>query len=222
MNLNYCWQILYIIPVPLDKATIGDATICCPLVIKRDGDSLICSILPTATTDQNMFCQSNKMVSPCFPEAIKRAEFTIVAPSPTAKPGMYCSYLSRNDCNKPVANLNAAPNTEPVKNDKSSDSESRSSIISKENAVFATKSVTFPAFLDLDKMQIIRFGKGIDFELSDEKLSTVQPSAVVLPCILGPDLKARFCWLLEQCLPMFHFTVRVLSETIIRNSRMWW
>ncbi len=48
------WQVLYIIPVPLDAATIGDATICCPLVIKRDGDSLICSILPKATTDRNM------------------------------------------------------------------------------------------------------------------------------------------------------------------------
>jgi hypothetical protein len=92
-ELTYCWQVLYIIPVPLDAATIGDATICCPLVIKRDGDSLICSILPTATTDREMMCCSNKLVSPSFPEAIQRADFTISAPLPTATRGM-CYHFS--------------------------------------------------------------------------------------------------------------------------------
>ena len=84
------WQVLYIIPVPLDAATIGDATICCPLVIKRDGESLICSILPTATTDREMMCHSAKLESPCFPEAIRRADFTISAPYPPAAQSKYC------------------------------------------------------------------------------------------------------------------------------------
>lgn len=78
-------KVLYIIPVPLDAATIGDATICCPLVIKRDGDSLICSILPTATTDRDMMCHSERLVSPAFPEAIKRADFTVATPASTSR-----------------------------------------------------------------------------------------------------------------------------------------
>lgn len=78
-------QILYIIPVPLDAATIGDATICCPLVIKRDQDSLVCSIIPTATTDRGKMCHSARLKSPCFPEAIKRADFTVSIPEPAVK-----------------------------------------------------------------------------------------------------------------------------------------
>lgn len=59
-------------------------------MIKKDGDDgLICSILPTATTDFNMMCHSNKMDSPCFVEAIKRADFTVSAPQLTAAPGNY-------------------------------------------------------------------------------------------------------------------------------------
>jgi hypothetical protein len=59
------------------------------MVIKRDGDSLICSILPKATTDRNMMCSSDKLVSPCFPEAIARADFTISAPQPAVTPGKH-------------------------------------------------------------------------------------------------------------------------------------
>jgi hypothetical protein len=76
--------------VPLDAATIGDATICCPLVIKRDGDSIICSILPKATTDRDMMCHANTLQSAAFPEAIARADFTITAPVRTTARGM-CS-----------------------------------------------------------------------------------------------------------------------------------
>ena len=68
---------LYIIPVPLDAATIGDATICCPLVIERKGEYLICSILDKATTDTNMMCDSGKLVSSAFPEAIERVSAAV-------------------------------------------------------------------------------------------------------------------------------------------------
>lgn len=76
--------------MPLDAATLQDATICCPLVVKRDGDDLICSILPTATTDEGMMCGGDKLESPAFPEAIKRADFTIAAP-PGVKLGISIS-----------------------------------------------------------------------------------------------------------------------------------
>lgn len=58
------------------------------------------------------------------------------------------------------------------------------------NAVIATNSVTLPSLIDSQKSQIIRFGTGIQFELpGEEKLSSTQPSAVVLPCIFGSRLE---------------------------------
>ena len=83
------WQVLYIVPVPLDAATIGDAVICCPLVIKRDGDSLVCSILANATTDRKAIPRGQS--SPAIPEAIRRAEFTILQPTAATR-GKYYQY----------------------------------------------------------------------------------------------------------------------------------
>lgn len=79
-------QILYIVPVPLDKATIGDATICCPLVFRRDGDGMILSILSKATTDFDMMCHKNTISSPAFKEAIARANFDLPEPKPPQEP----------------------------------------------------------------------------------------------------------------------------------------
>ncbi|OQE06252.1 hypothetical protein PENVUL_c019G02291 [Penicillium vulpinum] len=157
-------KVLYIVPVPLDAATIGDATICCPLVIKRDGDSLICSVLPTATTDVKKSCDSNQLKSAAFQEAINRADFTISAPSP------------------------AATQTE----EKTSSSLEIPRKITKENAVFITDSASLPSFIDLAKTQIIRFGVGIEFQLPGEQLPTKTPSTVVLPCIFGSQLQGPF------------------------------
>ncbi|GFF57147.1 conserved hypothetical protein [Aspergillus udagawae] len=163
-------KVLYIIPVPLDAATIGDATICCPLVIKRDGDSLICSILPTATTDRDMMCHSEKLISPAFPEAIKRADFTMCTPELTTR--------------------KTAPVNDSVKEDTTSNSENLRKVITKENAVFTTNSAALPSFIDLEKTQIIRFGTGLEFKLPDKEVPPrEEPSAVVLPCIFGTELQ---------------------------------
>ncbi|OQD67451.1 hypothetical protein PENPOL_c003G04928 [Penicillium polonicum] len=166
-------KVLYIVPVPLDAATIGDATICCPLVIKRDADSLICSVLPTATTDVMKSCQGKRLESDCSQEAINRASFNICATSPTAT-------------------QNVAPIGDATEEKGTSSLESMSNI-TKENAVFATDLVTLPSFLDFEKTQIIRFGTGIEFELPGEQLpAKTDPSAVVLPCIFGSQLQGPF------------------------------
>ncbi|GFF57856.1 conserved hypothetical protein [Aspergillus udagawae] len=163
-------KVLYIIPVPLDAATIGDATICCPLVIKRDGDSIICSILPTATTDRDMMCHSEKLISPAFPEAIKRADFTMCTPE--------------------LSTRKTGPVNDSVKEDTASNSENLRKVITKENAVFTTNSAALPSFIDLEKTQIIRFGTGLEFKIPDEEVPTrEEPSAVVLPCIFGTELQ---------------------------------
>ncbi|KAH8881092.1 hypothetical protein GQ53DRAFT_668385 [Thozetella sp. PMI_491] len=170
MVADHVEKILYIVPVPLDAATIGDATICCPLVIKRDGDSIVCSILPTATTDRGMMCHSKELISPAFPEAIKRADFTISTPS-TAKEGSTPKKKSAGE----VASVNP---------------ESLRAVMAKGNAVFATSSALLPSSLDLEKTQVIKFGTGIDFQLPGQELpAKAEPSAVVLPCIFGSQLQ---------------------------------
>ncbi|KAJ6000342.1 hypothetical protein N7481_000751 [Penicillium waksmanii] len=181
-------KILYIIPVPLDAATIGDATICCPLVVKRDEDSLICSILPTATTDRDMHCHSKRLDSPAFPEAIKRANFTISAKEPTKR----CEHdmeettrtskrrkLTETDPLDDLADADAATTSRNIEN-----------IVNHRNAVFTTYSATIPSFLDQGEAQVIRFGTGLEFESSsNEILRQAKSSGVVLPCIFGSELQ---------------------------------
>ncbi|KAF5618652.1 hypothetical protein F52700_12172 [Fusarium sp. NRRL 52700] len=156
-------KILYIIPVPLDKATIGDATICCPLVIKRDQDSIICSILPKATTDTNMMCDSKKLISPCFPEAIKSADFTISEPLPTVT-------------------------TAEKKAEASDEVESEVQLSDKKRAVLTTNASNIPSFLATSDTQVIRFSTGIEFMTLDAN-SDQDESAVILPCIFGSRLQ---------------------------------
>ncbi|KAF4423716.1 hypothetical protein F53441_14256, partial [Fusarium austroafricanum] len=147
-------KILYIIPVPLDKATIGDAMICCPLVIKRDGDSIICSILPKATTDGNMYCSSKKLVTPAFPEAIKRADFTISEPQ--------------------------AATTEEMKVEKNDVAmESDVQVSDKRHAILTTNPSALPNFLTTGEAQVIRFGTGLEF--IGNRAEQNNKSAVVLP-----------------------------------------
>ncbi|KAK6205725.1 hypothetical protein LQW54_008305 [Pestalotiopsis sp. IQ-011] len=163
-------KLLYIIPVPLDAATIGDATICCPLVIKGARDSLICSILPTATTDRNMMCSSNKLESPAFPEAIKRADFNIAGPDPSAAP-----VLKKLPAKEVAADAS---------------SEHLSKIIAKEHAILTTDLAILPTTVDSEKTQIVQFGTGIEFRLPGDKAPIEeQSSTVVLPCIFGPVLQ---------------------------------
>ncbi|KAL3447269.1 hypothetical protein BJX65DRAFT_277694 [Aspergillus insuetus] len=165
---------LYIIPVPLDAATIGSATLCCPMVIKKDGDSLICSILPTATTDVDRMCSGSTLKSDSFKEAIERADFTASAPP-------------RHDQSRGLLEADMSDSIQNI-----STSSGSLNNATKEHAVFATAgSINLPSFLDLQNTQMIRFGTGIEFQLPDEEPTTTKPdaSAVVLPCIFGAQLE---------------------------------
>lgn len=176
--------------MPLDAATIGDATICCPLVIKRDADSLVCSVLPTATTDTKKSCYDKRLESPSFQEAIDRAGFNISASSSTVIQSKSCQYQASRpiEANKYT---DAASRGDAIEKATSSLESMRK--ITKENAVFATDLATLPSFIDLEKTQVIRFGTGIEFELPGEQLpAQTEPSAVVLPCIFGSQLQGPF------------------------------
>ncbi|KAL4967197.1 uncharacterized protein BDV14DRAFT_170184 [Aspergillus stella-maris] len=162
-------KVLYTIPVPLDAATIGDSTICCPMVIKKDGDSLICSILPTATTDVDRMCSGQTLKSPSFPEAIQRADFTISAPPRQSETQGLLGADASDSIQEASASLGSMNNP------------------TKEHAVIATHSANLPPFLIAENSQIIRFGTGIEFH--EDPSSKASSSTVVLPCIFGSQLQ---------------------------------
>ncbi|CEL09714.1 hypothetical protein ASPCAL12847 [Aspergillus calidoustus] len=165
---------LYLIPVPLDAATIGAATICCPMVIQKDGDSLVCSILPMATTDVEKMCSGSTLNSDSFKEAIERADFTLSAPP---RPGQSGQLLGA-DMSDTLQSR--AASSESLYN------------VTREHAVIATAgSTNLPSFLKLHTTQMVRFGTGIEFQRPDEETTTTKPdpSAVVLPCIFGAQLE---------------------------------
>ncbi|KAH6963339.1 hypothetical protein DER45DRAFT_552836 [Fusarium avenaceum] len=166
MVADHVDKILYIIPVPLDKATIGDATLCCPLVIKRDEDSIICSILPTATTERDMMCHSNKTKSPCFPEAIRRADFTLSAPQ---------AAIAQAEGNNEADSSRLASTNDNV-------------ALEKRHAILTTDVSAIPSVLASDA-QVIRFGTSLEFMPSDFQAEEADESAVVLPCIFGSQLQ---------------------------------
>jgi hypothetical protein len=169
MIANHAEKALYIVPVPLDAASIGDATICCPLVFKREGDSLICSILPTPTTDLDKMCSGSSLRSTSFNEAIQRAEWTISAP---------IAPISRSLV--PIIDTN--PDASPLDN-LSLDS-------TKPNLVFVTQTTILPPLIATDTAQIIRFGSGLEIMSRAEKpFPDSNPSVVVLPCIFGTRLE---------------------------------
>ncbi|TVY17743.1 hypothetical protein LARI1_G004844 [Lachnellula arida] len=162
-------KILYIVPVPLDAATIGDATICCPLVVKQDGNSLICSILPTPTTDRDISCRANKMESSSLPEAVNRADFTMA--TSVAKPALQdVAPAAGTDIDNAISNSKNTP-----------------TMTSKPNAVIGSKSTILPSIIDQDTTQIIRFGTGIEFKEGPES-DARDTSTVILPCIFGSQL----------------------------------
>lgn len=134
-------------------------------------------------------CNSDKLVSPAFPEAIKRAEFTVSTPELTTR-SKYRHIQSKEAMRKSNVNTDSARVIDPVKQDTELNSESLHNAIIKENAIFSTHSVALPSFIDLEKVQIIRFGTGLEFKLPDDEVPTREAqSAVVLPCIFGTELQ---------------------------------
>ncbi|OAA74492.1 hypothetical protein LEL_08073 [Akanthomyces lecanii RCEF 1005] len=158
---------LFIIPVPLDAATIGDATICCPVVFKRDGDSIVFSILPKATTDTGMFCNSSSLSSPAFKEAISRADFSLTTALPA--PAQVLEIPESGVCQ---------------------DSKDTDTVASRENAVFMTNATTIPSQLSMHDSQVIKFSTGLEFTTAESTaFLSSKNTSTVLPCIWGTEFQ---------------------------------
>ncbi|KAJ1326191.1 hypothetical protein MN608_07636 [Microdochium nivale] len=169
---DHAAKMLYLVPVPLDAATIGDATLCCPLVIQRRGDELLCSILQKATTDTNKMCSGATLQSPCFAEALQRASFdappskVTVAAEDAGELAVVSTQSSSGIAKKPSA----------------------SNLVG-DTAVIATTSTPIPVHILSDSTQVIRFGTGLTFDTTENQPSSTLASEVVLPCIFGHQLE---------------------------------
>ncbi|PVH78664.1 hypothetical protein DL98DRAFT_573077 [Cadophora sp. DSE1049] len=169
MIASHADKALYIVPVPLDAASIGEATICSPVVFKREGDFLICSILPTPTTDLNKMCSGSSLESTSFNEAIQRAEWSILDP----------------------INVNSQPPAPDLESTTPVDLSIPEAlpISKKPNVVFSTQKTVLPSRTNKDTTQFIQFGTGLEFVREGNIASESTPSTVVLPCLFGARLE---------------------------------
>ncbi|CAI6341939.1 unnamed protein product [Periconia digitata] len=165
-------KVLYTIPVPLDRATVNDSTICCPMVFKRDEDSLICSMLPTATTDRNKMCNGSTFESEAITQAINRADFDIPAPSQDTDAGV---------------TTDGSSTSKDVQDSKQVDLFSAG-----ENAVLISSTGELPSFVDVEAhmTNLIHFDTGIEFDsTTTTKTPKTESTKTVLPCIFGSRME---------------------------------
>jgi hypothetical protein len=116
-----------------------------------------------------MSCTTSKCDSSSFAEAIARADFTVREPE-----------------RSPLVEIAAAPSV--AAEDEAESSKYLDAILAKETAVFTTYSAKRPSFLDAEKPQVIKFGTGLEFTLSENGGET-NSSSVVLPCVFGDRLE---------------------------------
>ncbi|TQV94438.1 Cyclic-AMP phosphodiesterase, class-II [Cordyceps javanica] len=207
MVADHVEKTLYIIPVPLDAATIGDATICCPLVFKRDGDFIVFSILPKATTDKGMYCNSSRLSSLAFEEAVSRADFSMTAALPAS------AHMPKEDKVELQRNSNSA-----------------AAIVSQDSAVFMTSATAIPPHLDVDCSQVIKFDTGLEFASAEPaSMPPKNKRSTVLPCIWGTEFQGPMLLATGACpsnVPfqnagaLLEYYERLKTVVFVLNDRM--
>lgn len=137
-----------------------------------------------------MMCHGSKLVSPCFAEAIQRADFTISAPQRTAERSEHDGgSTSLLDSPRVDTDVEIAIEVDSSATSTISAPQNFDEAIGKKDAVIIASSASLPSFVDAHKTQVIRFGTGLAFELSDQEQASTTDSSVVLPCILGSQLE---------------------------------
>ena len=163
---NHEEKVLYVVPVPLDEASIGKAILCCPMVIKADKaeNTLICSILPAPTTDDHHMCSGPSLPSDSFGSAVRRADFSL-------------TQTTLNTSIQEFVRADPSPSA--------SSARKHSSPPTNCGVVLATPMVTIPSFAQMEGSQFIRFGNGIYWRGETDHGPLPDKSASVLPCVLG-------------------------------------
>ncbi|KAK6336275.1 hypothetical protein TWF696_001837 [Orbilia brochopaga] len=172
-------KILYVVPVPLDEATIGDATLCIPVVGRRRGDKLCFSVLPSAVTSDQV-AAGPKLPGDTLARAIAREPAapppptpTTVTPGTTAKPDKKKARLEESDEAGSTAETVTLVDVDVAK------------------PLFVTEEgCTLPSFVAGHDGNHITFFQGITVHPSRPPHPTNDDKkTVVLPCALGNPLE---------------------------------
>ncbi|KAJ4397883.1 hypothetical protein N0V93_002120 [Gnomoniopsis smithogilvyi] len=172
---NHSTKTLYIVPLPLDTATIGlDATICCPLVIKKNarnntnvlGDILTTTAFAQAISRGNALLEALQISGETYPQTTHPVEVDpaitdLTDSSPNGQYVVVATHSSKIDHLEPLTRLTSSAMQLKASNQ-------------------STTSRTTPP------PQIIRFGKGIQWMPANHKpRADISASTSILPCILG-------------------------------------
>ena len=162
---NHTEKVLYVVPVPLDEASIGKAVLCCPMVFKANkaDNTLVCSILPAPTTDDDLMCSGPTLPSKSFGAAVARANFTTDLVSLNTR-----TQTIGSDAN--VSSFGDRTIAPPL---------------TQNHLILATPKVTLPDLAHLESTQLIRFGTGMFWMDEHDNDPLFDKSASTFPCILG-------------------------------------
>ncbi|KAF3909038.1 hypothetical protein ABW21_db0200935 [Orbilia brochopaga] len=169
-------KILYVVPVPLDQATIGDATLCIPVVGRRRGEKLCFSVLPSAVTSDQV------AAGPKLPgDTLARA----IAREPAAPPLLAATSGSTAKPDKKKARVEEHTDAEG-----STAAETITIVdVDVEKPLFVTEEgCTLPSFASGHDGNHITFFQGITVHASQPDDIT-NDKTVVLPCALGNPLE---------------------------------
>ncbi|KAJ6257612.1 hypothetical protein Dda_7399 [Drechslerella dactyloides] len=171
-------KILYVVPVPLDEATIGDATLCIPVVGRRRGEKLCFSVLPSAVTSDQV------AAGPKLPgDTLARA----IAREPAAPP-------------PPAASTPGATEKRDKKKTKLDDDDNESGPAPPETITLVDVDVAKPLFVTEEGCKLpsfvaghdgnhITFFQGITVHASQPDPASATDKTIVLPCALGNPLE---------------------------------
>ncbi|EWC46029.1 hypothetical protein DRE_04822 [Drechslerella stenobrocha 248] len=166
-------NILYVIPIPLDEATIGNATLCVPVVGRRRGDKLCFSVLPAAVTSDQV-ATSRRLPGDTIARAIAREPPPPPPPQPTDS-----SRLDKPDEKKAKTGEDAAAQ------------EVLTTVqVDTAKPLFVTEEgCTLPSFAAGHDGNHITFFQGITVHPSPPEYIRNDDKKVLLPCALGNPLE---------------------------------
>ncbi|KAK6532859.1 hypothetical protein TWF281_007032 [Arthrobotrys megalospora] len=166
-------KIMYVVPVPLDQATIGDALICVPVVGRRRGDKVCYSVLPTAVTSDQVASGSN-LGGDTLTRAIAREP---PAPAPPQTGGQASETAGKHEKKKAKTDEAAMEALTIVEVDTA-------------KPLFVTEEgCKFPECAKGKNGNYITYFQGITVHSEEPADVDTTNKKVVLPCVLGNPLE---------------------------------
>lgn len=150
---------LWLVPVPLDKVTIGNSTLCCPLVVQRDGDRVNYSVLSNPTTVDNI---NTGVISNSFFSSVQRA----------CHMSEQCNEKKDNQFKNDITRI-VSMNVET--NEKNNDVELQDILV----LSVVEDGISSPS---IDGTIVLGYGQGINIS---HEFEVRESSQLVLPCAIG-------------------------------------